>query len=277
MIKALNKNRKKIMLLFILITSAILLSGCVEQSVVISVNSSGKTDGSVLTIKLVADKEDYQKVEVLGIEPPKNDDLYPKELRDVNPFFRKVASKYNLQDMEITPINDSFEIGFVAHKNFNSIESLNSFIKHLNSEDLIPFDGEVKMRDLKVAQFYSAEGQVEYKIDEEVRKIIEEASEDKSFNNPELQELINDSVNTKAVVEFIFPGGVQKAEGFDEESSEDNPIFTNNLGSEAKTISIFSRNIDKSKFAVALTFAIVIVIVIIRAIVLKIIRKIRRG
>lgn len=143
----------------------IFLSGCTNQSYSLVVNED---DTSTLTVRIVVDKDTYDLLNSYDIE--KNYNFEQKEtssnpIEQCDVLFQETAAVFSQYGFDISPVNDSIEIGFEGVKKYANINDLNTDLSTMYNDGLINFVGEVSVSNSILGKTYLFSGQVAYKLD----------------------------------------------------------------------------------------------------------------
>lgn len=199
----------KNILLLILTSMLLVLTGCANQNYELVVNSD---DSARFTIRYVIDKDTYDLLSSYEVDMGYTFEQSEKSTNPIercNVLFQETAAVFYEQGFEITDINDSINIGFEATKNYSTIEELNKNLKELYDKGLTKFKGEVTVTDGLVNKTYLFSGSVEYNLDPDANI----SEEDKA----KLLE-IYDTSGIEATVSMKMPGNLIAHDGTIEDS-----------------------------------------------------------
>ena len=123
-------KKRNIFLLILCFILTLSLCGCTKQEYEVLIHDNDNVD---FTIKISVDKEQYDLLSTFDVTL---EDLEANKVNStnttvdkVNVLFQEIAMLYNTYGFNITPINDSKEIGFIAKKTYMTIEEFNAEIE----------------------------------------------------------------------------------------------------------------------------------------------------
>ena len=120
------------------------------------------------------------------------------EIIQCNVLFQEAAAAFYDNGFSITSVDDAINIGFIASKEYSTIQDFNTDIESLYKDELIGLNGKAEISESLLSKTYIFRGSVKYLLDPDMASLTDKQKQ--------ILESIGDSSSLRADVKMVMPG-----------------------------------------------------------------------